>query len=129
MLRFKGEKFTDHKVFHDVNTKACLMLNLASAQGMAGDMKSAVEICQEALTLDKDRPYLYEAAGWIYINAGQEKRAVEYFRRATPHDPANEELNKIISMINPYINMKVGRNDPCPCGSGKKYKKCHGAVV
>ena len=21
-----------------------------------------------------------------------------------------------------------GRNDPCPCGSGKKYKKCHGAV-
>ena len=21
---------------------------------------------------------------------------------------------------------KVGRNDPCPCGSGKKYKKCHG---
>jgi preprotein translocase subunit SecA len=24
---------------------------------------------------------------------------------------------------------KVGRNDPCPCGSGKKYKKCHGAGV
>jgi uncharacterized protein len=22
---------------------------------------------------------------------------------------------------------KVGRNDDCPCGSGKKYKKCHGA--
>jgi hypothetical protein len=24
---------------------------------------------------------------------------------------------------------KVGRNDPCPCGSGKKYKKCHGAGI
>ncbi len=24
---------------------------------------------------------------------------------------------------------KVGRNDPCPCGSGKKYKKCHGAQL
>ena len=23
---------------------------------------------------------------------------------------------------------KVGRNDPCPCGSGKKYKKCHGTM-
>jgi preprotein translocase subunit SecA len=23
-------------------------------------------------------------------------------------------------------NKKVGRNDPCPCGSGKKYKHCHG---
>ena len=29
----------------------------------------------------------------------------------------------------PHVNKekKVGRNDPCPCGSGKKYKKCHGA--
>lgn len=25
--------------------------------------------------------------------------------------------------------IKVGRNDPCPCGSGKKYKNCHGALV
>ncbi len=25
--------------------------------------------------------------------------------------------------------MPVGRNDPCPCGSGRKYKKCHGAVI
>ena len=24
--------------------------------------------------------------------------------------------------------MKVGRNDPCPCGSGKKYKQCHGKL-
>ena len=23
---------------------------------------------------------------------------------------------------------KVGRNEPCPCGSGKKYKRCHGAA-
>jgi preprotein translocase subunit SecA len=29
--------------------------------------------------------------------------------------------------LNPYAG--VGRNDPCPCGSGKKFKKCHGAGV
>ena len=23
---------------------------------------------------------------------------------------------------------KIGRNDPCPCGSGKKYKQCHGRL-
>ena len=28
---------------------------------------------------------------------------------------------------NPYAD--VGRNDPCPCGSGKKFKKCHGAAM
>ena len=26
----------------------------------------------------------------------------------------------------PAVSKKVGRNDPCPCGSGKKYKKCCG---
>ena len=25
------------------------------------------------------------------------------------------------------ISKKVGRNEPCPCGSGKKYKQCHGS--
>ena len=25
-----------------------------------------------------------------------------------------------------HVEKKVGRNDPCPCGSGKKYKNCHG---
>jgi uncharacterized protein YecA (UPF0149 family) len=27
----------------------------------------------------------------------------------------------------PYAT--CGRNDPCPCGSGKKFKKCHGAAA
>lgn len=25
----------------------------------------------------------------------------------------------------PHVPAEAGRNDPCPCGSGKKYKKCH----
>jgi SWIM/SEC-C metal-binding protein len=31
--------------------------------------------------------------------------------------------------VKTFVNKKdkVGRNDPCPCGSGKKYKYCHGA--
>jgi preprotein translocase subunit SecA len=32
-----------------------------------------------------------------------------------------------VSIPNPYAG--VGRNDPCPCGSGKKFKKCHGAAA
>ena len=26
------------------------------------------------------------------------------------------------------VEKKIGRNDPCPCGSGKKYKNCHGRL-
>ena len=31
--------------------------------------------------------------------------------------------------VRPTSCAKVGRNDPCPCGSGKKYKQCHGKLV
>lgn len=34
---------------------------------------------------------------------------------------------KKIEVGNISDGVKVGRNDPCPCGSGKKYKRCHGA--
>lgn len=35
--------------------------------------------------------------------------------------------NEPVEVATPVRNeVKVGRNDPCPCGSGKKYKKCHG---
>jgi len=44
-----------------------------------------------------------EDGRWVYV--GQVVEKTTPVRRAEP---------------------KVGRNDPCPCGSGKKYKKCHG---
>ncbi len=45
---------------------------------------------------------------------------------ATPGGPAGGPLSMgSMSPSNP-AGPKVGRNDPCPCGSGKKYKKCHG---
>jgi preprotein translocase subunit SecA len=40
--------------------------------------------------------------------------------------PAGEEAGKAKPVVRDQP--KVGRNDPCPCGSGKKYKKCHGAI-
>ncbi|MEE0880281.1 MAG: SEC-C metal-binding domain-containing protein, partial [Turicibacter sp.] len=32
----------------------------------------------------------------------------------------------VVPMLNPLKSTKVGRNEPCPCESGKKYKKCCG---
>lgn len=39
---------------------------------------------------------------------------------------AGEEAGKVKTVVRDQP--KVGRNEPCPCGSGKKYKKCHGAA-
>jgi preprotein translocase subunit SecA len=41
--------------------------------------------------------------------------------------PAGEEDGKVKTVVRDQP--KVGRNEPCPCGSGKKYKKCHGAAL
>jgi preprotein translocase subunit SecA len=43
-----------------------------------------------------------------------------------PRPPAGAPLAVGVPALNPYAG--VGRNDPCPCGSGKKFKKCHGAA-
>ncbi|MBO9499702.1 MAG: preprotein translocase subunit SecA [Novosphingobium sp.] len=34
-----------------------------------------------------------------------------------------------LGTVDPYREMKVSRNAPCPCGSGNKYKHCHGAIA
>ena len=38
-----------------------------------------------------------------------------------------KEITKDWRLSKQAVSHKVGRNDPCPCGSGKKYKKCCGA--
>jgi preprotein translocase subunit SecA len=40
----------------------------------------------------------------------------------------NKQTAPFGSSANPYAHMRVGRNDPCPCGSGKKFKLCHGKL-
>ena len=55
-------------------------------------------------------------------------------QRALPPKPPKQQLTfsgapKEAQMPVKRQQAKVGRNDPCPCGSGKKYKKCHGAAA
>ena len=48
-------------------------------------------------------------------------------RRAAMQSAGREEIQKVETIRR--SDPKIGRNDPCPCGSGKKYKNCHGANV
>ena len=43
--------------------------------------------------------------------------------------PALIESEEKPTSDNPYAGQYIGRNDPCPCGSGKKYKQCHGRLA
>ncbi len=48
-----------------------------------------------------------------------------------PEAPAEPVAQDAAPMMTPFerSDPKVGRNDPCPCGSGKKYKQCHGNLA
>jgi preprotein translocase subunit SecA len=52
----------------------------------------------------------------------KKNRELEQARMAGGGSAAEQTVQQIVRGSD-----KVGRNDPCPCGSGKKYKKCHGA--
>lgn len=61
--------------------------------------------------LDAKAEYLYTIEEWDEILSAEKK----------------EEIKKAAKESRTVRNeVKIGRNDPCPCGSGKKYKKCHG---
>ena len=51
-------------------------------------------------------------------------RAASGVPAAPPRPAAGKPQTYVKDKEDPYAN--VGRNDPCPCGSGKKFKKCHG---
>jgi hypothetical protein len=68
------------------------------------------------------------------------KAAFERHGRAYPTDPRRElcwwaswqprePASQAPTTRMPGSSLKIGRNDPCPCGSGRKFKKCHGAVA
>jgi len=67
-----------------------------------------------------------------------ERVTIDTIRKLFAIQPAKEEptYKEPVLIMNPgneqplqKHNKKIGRNDPCPCGSGKKYKKCCGKVV
>ncbi|MCZ8529010.1 preprotein translocase subunit SecA [Alteromonas sp. PRIM-21] len=73
----------------------------------------------------------------VKVQAEEDVQKVEEQRRQADDVPKNfehEEANATPEEASDKVRTqvregaKVGRNDPCPCGSGKKYKQCHGKL-
>jgi len=60
---------------------------------------------------------------WVYDNLSK--------IQIIPQEQAKPQVSQVARAaelnMRPEDFAKIGRNDPCPCGSGKKFKKCHGA--
>jgi len=74
----------------------------------------------------------------VQVRAEEDVQAVEEQRRQTGEVEYQHEQAENVADNNDNLpshqepvtrdGKKVGRNDPCPCGSGKKFKQCHGAI-
>ena len=91
--------------------------------------------------LDNIKHEVIKLISRVQVRAEEDVEAVEEQRRQTAemeyqHEQAQQlassedNQQEDLAAHQPYTREgnKVGRNDPCPCGSGKKFKQCHGAI-
>jgi hypothetical protein len=85
------------------------------------DLDSLDENSEISLNIVLDKLYynmLNAKASWLYdLKEWDDLLTIE----------KRTEIRKQFNVDHRAVSNKVGRNDPCPCGSGKKYKKCCGA--
>jgi preprotein translocase subunit SecA len=89
--------------------------------GMGGAATSSTGALGYAGGTAADQPSALAAAAQGGAVPAGVAEAAEYAVDATAEPPPQVETRRLSE------DEKVGRNDPCPCGSGKKFKKCHGA--
>lgn len=81
-----------------------------------GTRKNPATVTVQTKARVKELESVFKENGWKYSIELQPDK---------PEDIADLEI-----LLNPQKTItserKIGRNDPCPCGSGKKYKKCCG---
>lgn len=106
---------------------------------IAVDLEKAEEIISKGLAEKglRDRADVLDRASELYTALGKGQRAEELKKElliltkapksrsvvSTPRTVLNTPAK---GLNTPAKVLKIGRNDPCPCGSGKKYKKCCG---
>lgn len=106
----------------DIETMVGFLDGIDDSLAMSNNLDELTEDSRVNLGFDKEKLYMNMVscnAQWLY-ELPQWDALLTKERR--------EELYKLEKSSHTVIKPpKVGRNDPCPCGSGKKYKKCCGA--
>lgn len=109
------------KYGQDVMTMVGFLDGINDSLKVANPIETMTETTEVSLAFDKEKLYknmvdakadwLYELPQWDKIFDEESKKRL--FREQKQSGTVRKEK-------------KIGRNDPCPCGSGKKYKKCCG---
>jgi len=93
----------------------------------------AIHILKQALEIEdlEDRLDVLERLSDLYTSLEMTQEASEVNQSRSDYMKAKQYHRSMASLsavkeANPVTSVKIGRNDPCSCGSGKKFKKCCG---
>jgi preprotein translocase subunit SecA len=138
MLNVLDQKWKDHLASMDYLRQGIGLRGYAQKQPMQEYKRESFEMFTELL--DNIKHEVIRVLARVQVKAEEDVEAVDAQRRQdTPmqfrHDeassPGAEPPDAVASGGETYVRegRKVGRNEPCPCGSGKKYKHCHGKLT
>ncbi|MCK4587935.1 MAG: SEC-C domain-containing protein, partial [Gammaproteobacteria bacterium] len=145
MLKVLDEQWKDHLATMDHLRQGIHLRGYAQKNPKQEYKREAFELF--TAMLDRVKREVVEVVSMVRVQAEEDVEAVEAQRRSTTkmsyrHDEAEsataggppgeaEAPEQNQEQQQPFVRdgKKVGRNEPCPCGSGKKYKQCHGKLA
>jgi len=142
MLKVLDEQWKDHLSTMDHLRQGIHLRGYAQKNPKQEYKREAFELF--SAMLDRIKTEVVSIISKVQIRAESDVQAVEEQRRAQApmsfqHQEASamggseasaEDAEAAVAQKKPFIrpDRKIGRNEPCPCGSGKKYKQCHGKI-
>jgi preprotein translocase subunit SecA len=140
MLNVLDQKWKDHLASMDYLRQGIGLRGYAQKQPMQEYKRESFGMFTELL--DGIKHEVIRILARVQVKAEEDVQAVEakrrqeapmQFRHDEARSPAAPPLREAVAPPVPetYVRegRKVGRNEPCPCGSGQKYKHCHGKLA
>ena len=147
IIDFKLNEFiVSHLIELQSTASFPLIEKVYNADMISGDICGDLEDIKTALFSKEDEKFTFDTIPTIFEDyqeiiswnktMSEEDETARRKRIAEVENELKEKKNKIAETEKKLVQSlghaktempKAGRNDPCPCGSGKKYKKCHGA--
>ena len=140
MLHVLDSQWRDHLALMDQLRQGIHLRGYAQKNPKQEYKRESFELFSEML--DRIKHEVVSILSRVQVRSAAELEALEAQRRQLDKDmqfqhaevnamQAQQDGEAQAEAATPYVRegRKVGRNEPCPCGSGKKYKQCHGRIA
>jgi preprotein translocase subunit SecA len=131
LLQVIDQQWKDHLLNIDHLKEGIGLRGYGQRDPLVEYKKESFDLFQEMMERIQEHVVKYLWKMEIVVEREEEAQRVQ--RSLPPQKPKQQPMFFSGGSTEPQTvkrkEAKVGRNDPCPCGSGKKYKKCHGAAA